>query len=102
MGNREYASTGGSTTNIEGVAMLGYRIYKYTMPKVVLTTSVENYYSLNNPGRIRLNADIRIDFELLDDFTIGISNYHNYDNRIVSIGASTYDWGVNTTLGYTF
>ncbi len=102
VGNREYAASGGSTSNMEGVIAVGYRIYKYTMPKVILTTTVDNYYSLNNPGRIRLNANIRVDFELIDDFTIGISNYHDYDNEPASEGASTYDWGINTTIGYTF
>lgn len=102
VGNREYAESGGSTGNAEAVAILSYRIYKYSMPKVILTTTAQNFYSINNPGRIRLNADIRIDFELVDDFTIGFSNYHNFDNEPVSIGASQYDWGINTTLGYTF
>jgi len=102
VGNKEYASSGGNTTNAEAIIVAGYRIYKYTMPKVILTASAKNFYSLNNPGRIRLNADIRLDFELIDDFTIGFSNYHNFDNEPASAGASTYDWGINTTIGYTF
>ncbi len=73
-----------------------------SLTKVILTASAKNFYSLNNPGRIRLNADIRIDLELIDDFTIGFSNYHHFDNEPASAGASTYGWGINTTIGYTF
>lgn len=102
VGNREYASDGGSTTNMEGAVLASYRIYKFTIPKIMVTADLQNYYSFTNPGRIRLDANIRIDLEIIDDFTFGISNYHNFDNRPATSGASQYDWGVNTTLGYTF
>jgi len=100
--NREFAVDGGKTNNFEGAALLDYRIYKYNYPRVILSSNLYCFPSLTNPGRVRLNGQIKVDFEFFSDFYFSISNYHNYDNRPATAGASTYDFGVTTSISYKF
>ncbi len=101
-GNRENSLEGSSTVNLEGLAFLQYRIYKLTIPKVMMYTYVYALPSISNPGRMRVTGNISVDFELFKDFTLGISSYQNYDNRPATAGSATFDWGITTNIGYTF
>jgi hypothetical protein len=99
---REESDENTRRNNAEGVAEIYYKVFKKTMPKLSLTSSLIAYPNFTDAGRVRLNGDISFDTEVISDFTIGLSSYHNYDNRPVSSTASTYDWGIVFNLGYSF
>jgi len=102
LGNREKSTEGNYTTNVEGLILMTYRIYKYTIPKVIFSSYVYAYPSLTDPGRVRLNGNLNVDFEFFTDFIFSITNYHNYDSRPATSSALKYDWGFTTSIGYTF
>lgn len=98
----ERSDDGQEQSNMEGVAGFYYKVYKHTMPKIYLTSNLATFPSFTTPGRVRLYGQIDFDIELIDDFTIGITNYHNFDNQPISATAATYDWGITFNLGYSF
>jgi len=40
--------------------------------------------------------------EIINDFSVGINFYYNYDSKLVSDNASTNDYGITTTFSYSF
>lgn len=99
---REQSDENVGVNNAEGLAEVYYKVYKKNMPKLSLTSSLIAYPSFTDMGRVRLSGEIAFDTEIISDFTIGFSNYHNYDNRPISSTASNYDWGIVFNLGYSF
>jgi hypothetical protein len=102
IGNRERPTEGESTNNLEATAVIQYRIYKYSIPKVILSSSLGGFANLTDWGRLRASADLKVDFEFYKDFIFSISGYYDFDNKPASEGAAKYDWGLNTSVGYTF
>jgi hypothetical protein len=100
--NTETPTEGISRENLEATGLIQYRIYKYAIPKIILSTDFAGYASLNERDRYRFNADIKVDFEFLKDFILSIAYFYDFDNKPATVGASTFDWGVTTTVGYTF
>ncbi len=98
----ERSDDGQSVNNAEGIVGVYYKVYKHSMPKIYLTTYCNTYPSFTTGGRVRVDAQIDFDIEIISDFTLGISNYHNYDNKPISATGSTYDWGFVFTVGYSF
>lgn len=98
----ERSDDGSKVSNSEGVVGIYYKVYRHQMPKIYLTATATSYPSFSNPGRVRVIGQLDLDLELFNDFTIGLSNYHNFDNQPVSATGSTYDWGIVFNLGYSF
>jgi len=102
-GNREWAETGGpATNNIEGLLGVNYHLFRYTTPEINVTTYINAYPSFTIPGRWRLNYSLDAKVEVINDFSIGINFYYNFDNKPVSVDASTSDYGITTTFSYSF
>ena len=98
--NREWPVSGDPTNNLEGLFYSAFRIFKYRTPKTDLFTTLAVYPSITDWGRIRLIYDIKATFEIVEDFTIGIEFYYNYDNKPATEGAAKDDWGIVTSFGY--
>jgi len=102
-GNREWAEAGSTpTNNIEGLLGVNYHFFKYTTPEIHITTFVNAYPNITTSDRWRLNYSLDAKIEVINDFHVGVNLYYNYDNKPISIGASTNDYGLTTTLSYSF
>jgi len=102
-GNSEITDYSNSNTyNLEGVLMLNYEFYKRTDPQINITTIFDTYPSFTIKGRWRFDASLNARIEVFNDFYIGINIYNNYDNSTSLSPDKHNDWGVNTTLSYSF
>lgn len=89
-------------SNAEGLIGATFQIYKLYTPKVDITA---NYYFLPNlttSGRIRMEFDTSMRFEIFRDFYVSFSFYDSYDNRPPSDTATTNDYGFVTGVTWTF
>ena len=101
--NREWTTgTSDNQENIEGVAGLQWRIYRFADPEVSLTSTFAAYPSFTDAGRLRSRADVALRREFADDFTLQLTLYHDYDNRPPGARETTSDYGFATSLGYSF
>lgn len=101
--NRELTdSSGEDLSNAEGIVGFYWNLFIYYTPKTNLHVDFTTYPSITDGGRVRTDLDIRLRREIIKDFFADLSFYLNYDNRPPSATASTTDYGLVTSLGYSF
>lgn len=102
-GNREWeAGNDTATNNLEGLLGVHYHFFKYTDPEINITTYINSYPNFTTMGRWRVNYSLDAMIEIINDFSVGINFYYNYDSKLVSDNASTNDYGITTTFSYSF
>jgi len=90
------------TTNVEGLAIINFKRFYYSFPKLSIDAQYSFFPSLSDWGRIRMNFQLNTSIEIFKDFNVGLSFYDIYDNRPPEGAASKNDFGINFTIGYTF
>ena len=88
--------------NLEALALIQFKKFRYSTPKLSIDFQYIIYPSLSDPGRIRMNLQVYTSVEIFKDFLAGFTFYDNYDNRSSSSGLSKNDYGLTFTIGYTF
>jgi hypothetical protein len=78
-----------------------YEYFTYDSPKTSLTTTLTIFPSVTDAGRIRSNIDVALRRELVKDLFVELSFYDSYDSRPPDEGEKN-DYGIVTSLGYTF
>jgi sRNA-binding regulator protein Hfq len=90
------------SNNLEFVVSLNYKWFRYSHPKIDITSGINFLPSLTTKGRIRLEYDLNGKIEIVKDVFFSITLYENFDNNPAASGASKNDWGIITSIGYTF
>ena len=90
------------TRSIEGLMQVDYRIFKFNKPDIDVRSSFSYYPSLTSWGRHRIDFSINAKFEIFNDFYFGLRLYDNFDSKPVDATAETNDWGVTTSIGYSW
>lgn len=98
----EYGSTDSLTTNLEATFRSDFRIFKYDDPKTDLHTFLYIFPNITTPGRIRLEFEFDIDYELIKDFYISFTIFEKYDSEPPSADAEQHDNGLTTAIEYKF
>jgi Protein of unknown function, DUF481 len=99
--SNEHGTDGSERNNLELQIGTDYRLYRLDTPKSTITTSISVLPSLNDWGRWRGEASLDLRRELIKDLFFEVSVYDSFDNRPAD-AAATNDWGVSTSIGYTF
>lgn len=98
---RSYSSDE-TNASLEGVLHAGYSIFQYNFPVTGLDTVLDVYPSITEHGRVRVEFSIDLQRELIDDLFFDLEFYDSYDNKPPSGGESTSDYGIKTSLGYSW
>ncbi len=85
--------------SIEGVAALQYELFNFGEPEADIVVNLSIFPSLSNWGRVRMNFDTRIRYEIFKDFFWSVSAFDQYDSSPPE-GAEKNDFGVNTGVGW--
>lgn len=96
--NFEYAKN----TYFEWFTNVSYDFFSFSKPNMTVSMSQGLYVSLSQKGRVRNEGDLAVNWELIDDFSISISFYHNYDRKSPGTNTSKTDYGFVTGLNYKF
>lgn len=88
--------------NLEAVASLRYQHYKHSVPKRNIDAYFQIMPSLTQSDRIR--ADFTLDFkwEVVRSFYIGMEFYTSFDSQPPSVDASEIDYGLISSVGYSY
>lgn len=97
----EKGSDGNKRDNLEAQLNTSLRIFRFDNPKTDVTADLTLLPSLSESGRVRGEASIRARRELVTDLFLEISFYDSYDNQ-PSEGSPNNDWGLTTSIGYSF
>ena len=92
-----------SKENLEGLIAAEYSKYIFDDPTVNLSLRLSVFPSITESGRIRAQFDANIRRELISDLYWDLTLTDSYDSDPVSSGAaSTSDYSVTTSLGWSF
>ena len=99
--NEKFADEAGSENNIAALFNTDYAFFTYDSPKTTIDTSLSILPILTDWGRWRSDVDLSLRRELVTDLFVELSFYGTYDNEPPD-GAEKEDYGIVTSLGYTF
>jgi len=100
---REWATgLADNQSSLEGILGVDWRIFDFATPKTNLTARAVPFPSLTESGRYRTDSSVSLRREIVSDFYLDLSFYHTYDSHPPDELAETSDYGVVTSLGYSF
>jgi hypothetical protein len=91
-----------SQASIEGVLAATWRVFRFTKPETSLTSNVTLFPSLTDSHRYRSNANLSLRREIISDFFLDLSVYFDYDSQPPGENPEKDDYGVVTSIGYSF
>ena len=91
-----------SRSSLEALVGATWRIFKFNTPKISLNSALLLYHSLTESSRNRSKLNFSLRQELISDLFIDVSLYHSYDTDPPDVTAEKDDYGVTTSLGYSF
>jgi hypothetical protein len=101
--NQEWVTDGQSNQqNMEGLFAGSWRIFKFTAPETSLAFSATFFPSLTQSGRRRASVDTTLRREIIENFFVDLSAWYDYDNKPPSETAAKDDFGITTSVGYSF
>ena len=77
-------------------------LVSFDYPETDIEFSLLVFPGLSDWGRVRLNADLRFIREIINNFSITLTVYNQYDNKPPTASASQNDVGVSLSFGWTF
>lgn len=95
----------GSVSNedtLEVFTSLTWDWFRYDTPELDLTTELQLIPNLTDTGRLRGEFDIGMKWEIVADLFWELAYYYSYDSAPALPGASAEDYGVNSSLGWSF
>lgn len=100
LASREFRT---DTVNDQLEAFLGGSLawFKHRFPKTDIRMDGLVLPSLTDSGRVRTNWDISVSREIIEDLSLDLSVYYTTDNQSPDEAARD-DWGVVTSIEYTF
>ena len=95
--------TGGETfDSVEGVLTTSFKVFRYDFPETDIGGSLTLLPSLTKSERYRAEADLRAKYEFVDDLYFELKVYGSYDSQPPLADSEQSDYGLTTSLGYSF
>jgi hypothetical protein len=91
-----------SENNIEALLGLEYSRYIFDDPTVDLNIRLAVYPSITDAGRTRSQFDVNLRWEMIKDLFWDLDYYNTYDSDPPSGSLSTNDYGIVSSLGWSF
>lgn len=88
--------------NLEAFVSARHSVFRYDYPKTDITSEITVYPGLSTWGRVRAELDISASREIVKDFTFVLSFYDSYDNEPPDASSDKNDYGLVTSIGWTF
>jgi hypothetical protein len=95
-------TTDGSEDSVEAFGTLEYLLYKYKGNQTNLVLEATVFPSLTESGRVRSQFSTRFNYELFNHFFWGLTFYGTSDNEPPEGATAKNDYGVITSLGWSF
>ena len=98
----EYRDVPESEDNYEGLLGLTYLLFLFGDRQTDLRVQTIAWPSFTVSKRVRIETDLRFRRELIKDFYVGVTVYHAIDTEPPTINGVENDWGLSTSIGYSF
>jgi len=95
--------TGGEKFNsLEAVFYTQFSIFRYDFPETDIGGTLSLLPSLTKSGRYRAEGDLHAKYEFVDDLYFELRLWGSFDSEPPTAGATKSDYGLVTSLGYSF
>ncbi len=91
-----------SSNNMEGIMSIKFIWHQYRHPKVNISSNFDAYPSLTIKERIRLEYDLSVKYEIVNDLYVNFTLYDSFDSKPTGGGPALNDWGGMISIGYSF
>lgn len=91
-----------TSQNIEALLKLNFKWFQYRHPKIDVTNRINVYPSITSFGRVRTEYSLSSKFEIVKDLFLNVQLYDYYDNETSGGKEAKNDWGIITSIGFTF
>lgn len=88
--------------SIEAVLSTDFSIFRYDFPETNIGGTLNLLPSLTQSGRYRAEANLQAKYEFVKDLYFQLSLYGSYDSKPPGAEKESSDYGVTTSLGYSF
>jgi len=99
---RENYTGGEVVDSISGVLSTSFRVFRYDFPETDIGGTLTVLPSLTESGRYRAEGDLRAKYEFVDDLYFEFKVYGSYDSKPPHADSPQSDYGLTTSLGYSF
>jgi hypothetical protein len=83
-----YISNDSTSTGFEGLIGASFSAFRYDFPKLDASVTSQVYPSFSIAGRVRLQNDARVSYELVKDFMLTVTLFDAYDTKPPAEGAT--------------
>lgn len=91
-----------TSQNLEALIKLKFKWFKYRHPKVDVTSNFNTYTSITSFGRFRFEYNLSSKFEIVKDLYLNLQLYDYYDSQTSDGSKANNDWGIISSIGFTF
>ncbi len=88
--------------NLDAFLTVVHSVFRHDYPKTDISSQITIYPGLSTWGSLRSEVDISASREIVKDLNIVLSFYDSYDNQPNNPASSENDYGIVTSLGWTF
>lgn len=88
--------------SLEGMLGIDYSRFVFDNPTIDLSVSLFAFPSITQSGRTRAQFDVNLRWELIHDLFWDLNYYNTFDSDPPSGSESTSDYGIVTSIGYSF
>ena len=86
---------------MEGLFSVQFLAFRFDDPEIDITLTHNIYPSLSSTGRVRMEFNSRVRYELVKDLFFNVSIFDAFDNRPPAEDTSKNDFGVTTSLSWS-
>jgi len=90
------------TTGAELLLGGRFEAFRFVHPELDFSVTLSAYPSLVEKGRVRINLDTRLRYEIFRDFYFTVSLFDKFDGILRSGGEKNNDFGFDTKLTWSF
>jgi hypothetical protein len=101
--NEQFTGEEGTSNNLEAAFGVQGDYYLFDSPKTDISSTLSILPNLTDFGRVRLDFDARLSYELLSDFTIALTVSEKFDSRPPAETATNKnEFSTTLSVGYKF
>lgn len=89
-------------TSVEGLIGANWSAFRLDSPKLDFATEVRIYPGITTLGRLRGDLDIRVRYELLNDFFVGLNFSDQFDSRPPGGSGAKNDFVTSVSIGWSY
>jgi len=89
-------------TSVEGLIGANWTAFRLDSPKLDFSTELRVYPGITTLGRVRGDLDVRIRYELLKDFFVGLNLSDQFDSRPPGGSGAKNDFVTSVSIGWSY